>query len=241
MSMYDRIKQRDKEIARRHAGRPRYFSLSPTRVSLTRVLLPMAQSHLSGRCLDAGAGMSAYAPSLKKWVDDYVAMDVQPDPRLDAVGSVMQMPWRGESFDCVFCSQVLEHVPDPEAALREFHRCLKPGGRVTISVPHLAYLHNEPNDYFRYTRHGLRVMLERAGFVDIDIKPAGGLLSFLGHIPSVLLKALFQPIPVINHIVFSLNSVYSHLVAWIDARVETRKIFALNYVAVARKPEAPHE
>ncbi len=241
MSLYDQVKHRDREIAREHAGRDAYFSLSPTRVSLTRVLLHAARGALKGRVLDAGAGMTAYAPKLKNSVDEYIAVDIQHDPRLDAVGSVMQLPIQDQTFDGVFCSQVLEHVDDPQAALNEFYRSLKPGGAVVLSVPHLAYLHNEPHDYFRYTKHGLRVLLERAGFVDIEIQPAGGLLSFLGHIPSVIAKSLAKPIPGLNWMVCAFNAWYSHTVASVDAYIETRKIFALNYVAVARKPGAPHE
>ncbi|MDP8245115.1 MAG: class I SAM-dependent methyltransferase [Candidatus Hinthialibacter antarcticus] len=241
MSLYDQVKQRDREIAREHAGRDAYFSLSPTRVSLTRVLLPAARQVLRGRILDAGAGMTAYAPALKESVEDYVAVDIQSNPRLDAVGSVMQLPLRDEAFDGVFCSQVLEHVDDPQAALHEFFRCMKPGGALALSVPHLAYLHNEPHDYFRYTKHGLRVLLERAGFVEITIQPAGGLLSFLGHIPSVIAKSVAKPVPGLNWTVYAFNAWYSRAISYIDAYLEPRKLFALNYVAVARKPGAPHD
>ena len=117
----------------------------------------------------------------------------------------------------------------------------KRGGGIALSVPHLAYLHNEPHDYFRYTNHGLRVLLERAGFVDIEIHPAGGLLSFLGHIPSVIAKSVAKPVPGLNWLAYAFNAWYSRAIAMIDAHVETRKIFALNYVAVARKPEAAHD
>ncbi|MBZ0257721.1 class I SAM-dependent methyltransferase [bacterium] len=241
MSLYDQVKQRDREIAREHAGRDAYFSLSPTRASLSRVLLPAARKALHGRILDAGAGITAYAPALKESVEDYVAVDIQYHSRLDAVGSVMQLPLRDEAFDGVFCSQVLEHVDDPQAALHEFFRCMKPGGALALSVPHLAYLHNEPHDYFRYTKHGLRVLLQRAGFVDIEIQPAGGLLSFLGHIPSVIVKSIARPVPGVNWLVNVVNAGYSKAVAFVDAKVEPRKLFALNYVAVAHKPEAPHD
>lgn len=236
MNLYDRLKTRDSQIADQTAGGGDYFTLSPTRASLARVLPPAIQKHIRGVCLDAGAGRMAYRRLLAPRADEVVTLDWQPRPGLDIAGSVMELPLRDECLDSVLCSQVLEHVPDPAAALREFHRCLRPGGALVLSVPHLAYLHNEPHDYFRYTKHGLRVLLERAGFDTVSIEPAGGLLSFLGHIPSLTAKAAFARIPVLGACVMAANRVYSQAVAWADARFDPRKLFALNYVAVARKP-----
>ncbi len=236
MGLYEWVKRRDKQLADQIAGSPLYFHLSPTRSSLYQKLLPLIQSYLHGRCLDAGAGRSAYQILLKEHVRESIAADVQPHSGLDAVGSVLQLPFADSSFDSVFSSQVLEHVPNPEQGMRELFRVLKPGGTVLISVPHLAYLHNEPHDYCRFTHHGLRAFLSRCGFEVVDVIPAGGLLSFLGHIPSVLLKSAFASIPGFGIILLRLNALYSKVVVWLDERVETRKIYALNYIAVAKKP-----
>jgi len=236
MSFYDWLKRRDRASADRLAGDEYYFSLSPTRWSLYRALRPRMSQYLRGRCLDAGAGRMAFACQVDKQVEDYIPLDLQLRPGLKIVGSVLDLPLRDVTLDSILCLQVLEHVPDPERALREFFRCLKPGGTLLLSVPHLAYLHNEPHDYFRYTRHGLEVLLRRAGFGIVEIQPAGGLLAFLGHIPSMVAKALFFGIPGINRLAVRLNSGYSKLVCWIDERVEKRKLYALNFIAAARKP-----
>lgn len=235
MSLYDSIKQADAKLADDSAGSSSYFYLSPTRVSLSKVLFPAIEQHIRGKCLDAGAGRTAYKDKLLQHADEVVSLDWQQREVLDCSGSVMELPFRDDTFDSVFCSQVLEHVPMPEKALQEFHRCLKPGGSLVISVPHLAYLHNEPHDYFRYTKHGLKAMLERNGFDCVDIEPAGGLLSFLGHIPSVIVKALFAHIPVVGSVVMFGNRYYSQLVAWLDGLIDQKKLFALNYVTISIK------
>lgn len=235
MSLYDWIKRRDKGVADDSAGTDAYFSLSPTRWSLYQTLRPIIPRAIHGRCLDAGAGRMAFALMARSRADVYLCMDIQIRPGLELAGSVLDIPLQNESLDSILCLQVLEHVPDPERALREFHRCLKPGGTLLLSVPHLAYLHNEPHDYLRFTRHGLRAFLERAGFRDIEVTPAGGLLSFLGHLPSMLVKSIFAPIPGLNRAALLINSLYAKTIAWLDARVETRKLFALNNVATARK------
>ena len=52
-----------------------------------------------------------------------------------AAASALQLPFADRSFDKVLCSEVLEHIPDYQAALAEIYRVLKPGGLLAISVP----------------------------------------------------------------------------------------------------------
>lgn len=52
-----------------------------------------------------------------------------------AAGSALQLPFADHTFDKVLCSEVLEHIPDYQAALAEIYRILKPGGLLAISVP----------------------------------------------------------------------------------------------------------
>jgi ubiquinone/menaquinone biosynthesis C-methylase UbiE len=71
--------------------------------------------------------------------------------------------------DAVLSTQVLEHVADPLSVLAEFFRVLKPDGRLWLTAPFVWYLHEEPYDYYRFTSHGLRFLLERAGFIEIEV------------------------------------------------------------------------
>ena len=55
---------------------------------------------------------------------------------LDCVQSdALSLPFEDGSFDRIIASEVMEHIPDDEAAMRELHRILKPGGIVAVTVP----------------------------------------------------------------------------------------------------------
>lgn len=235
--MYQSIKERGRAASDHYAGSEEYFSLSPAGLTLLDALSPMVERYCRGRVLDAGAGRGAYRRLLNTYSEEYIGMDIAASSETSVVGDVQALPFADECFDTVFCSQVLEHVPEPKAALSEFRRLLRPGGHLILTVPHMSWLHNEPHDYFRFTRHGLAHLFETTGFVLKTMSPAGGLLSLLGHIPATLCVNSTFGIPVVHPVARVLNKLWVRGVAWVDERVEKKKIFALNYVCVTVKGE----
>jgi SAM-dependent methyltransferase len=134
------------------------------------------------------------------------------------------------------CLEVLEHVPDPFQAVREIHRILKEGGILIVSVPHLSRLHDEPHDYYRYTRHGLRYLLEQNGFDIQVLEQRGGLFSFLGHQLSTLVLGLVWRIPLLRQMAWFINSwLVVRGADLLDRHLDRSGIFALGYTVVARK------
>ena len=54
-------------------------------------------------------------------------------------GSIWQLPFSNDSFDCVICSEVIEHIPAGELPFLEICRVLKPGGMLVIGTPDYAH------------------------------------------------------------------------------------------------------
>ncbi|TSC80421.1 MAG: hypothetical protein G01um101425_75 [Candidatus Peregrinibacteria bacterium Gr01-1014_25] len=139
----------------------------PERIALHQQLVRYG-GVLHGDVLDVGAGrFNRYrvcCPNVAFW------RTLDPDPRwqADIIASAEAIPTPDASFDGVLCTQVLEHVAHPQAVVREIFRVLKPGGVCLLTIPQWNELHEEPHDYFRYTKYGLRVLFEEAGFrVDV--------------------------------------------------------------------------
>jgi SAM-dependent methyltransferase len=135
--------------------------------------------------LDAGAGEGSY----RKWFrhQRYVGVDLGIGDAawnysgLDTVADLHELPFAADRFDAVLNVVTLEHVREPACVLRELWRVLKPSGRLLLVVPHEWEEHQQPHDYYRYTRYGLEYLLGGAGFQNIQIQPVGGYFRLLSR------------------------------------------------------------
>ena len=157
-----------------------------------RLLADAARRHLGqlgGRVLDVGCGTSPYREFLPAGAR-YVGLDrAAGASHADVRGDVGALPFADGSFDGALCTEVLEQSPRPWQALAELGRVLRPGGRLYVTVPFDWHFFDEPRDYFRFTTHGLRALLDDAGFAVDELEPVGGLFSALG---GKLLEELVQ-------------------------------------------------
>jgi ubiquinone/menaquinone biosynthesis C-methylase UbiE len=72
------------------------------------------------------------------------------------------------SFHIIICTEVLEHVSNPFAAVAEINRILKPGGRVYVTTPFNFRIHGPLPDNWRFTIHGLRQLFSNMNVLSIE-------------------------------------------------------------------------
>jgi len=199
---------------------------------------PAILSYARGKLLDIGCGDMPYKDLIQSKVDEYDTFDTEKRAEgVTFIGDVQNMDMITDaSYDSAICLEVLEHVKYPHKALSEICRILKPGGVLILSAPHLSRLHEQPNDFFRYTKYGLSSLLEEVNFDVVEITPRGGIFSFLGHQSSTGFVCLFWNIPVVKWLVFFLNKWLCVKVCYfLDKIFDKKKILASGYTCVAKK------
>ena len=166
------------------------------------------------RCLDVGCGAgTSYAPRIVAKGARYVGVDVSPNAVAAAraagldtrvIADAGELPFEDESFDVVTCIEVLEHLLRPDHAVAEALRVLRPGGRLVVSTPNVAYWRLRANLLFGlwnpagdelarerpwrdphirfFTPRTLERMLRQTGFARIERGAHGG--RFLDHATS---------------------------------------------------------
>jgi SAM-dependent methyltransferase len=86
-------------------------------------------------------------------------------------------PLPDDTADLVLATETLEHIPDPRGFLAEAARCLRPAGRLMLTVPFAARWHYVPHDYWRFTPSSLQMLLGEAGFGEIGVFARGNALT----------------------------------------------------------------
>jgi SAM-dependent methyltransferase len=198
--------------------------------------------------LDSGAGDCKHAllfPQAR-----VVKLDINPRRyrrygEIDVAGDLHALPCRDNVFDAAINVEVLEHLPEPEIALREIFRILRPGGRLYLVAPQGWEEHQVPHDYFRYTQFGLRYLFDKIGYRVISIAPLGGYFWYMGHRIPVSYRYFFPSerkrlwkildAPLRHPARLVLRTLIPYLCYYLD-RFDTKKTYTLNYACICEKP-----
>ena len=103
--------------------------------------------------------------------------------KLDIVSDIIDIPLPDKSIDAIMCTEVLEHIPNPVAALNEFRRLLKPGGYLLITAPFASLTHFAPlslcfrfKPFFFYEHH-----FKNLGFDIVSLELNGNYFEYIAQ------------------------------------------------------------
>jgi len=132
--------------------------------------------HFKGdKVLDLGAGTNYANKYAKVECNSYETMDIDIKTKPKYVYDINEEICCGmlahfrERYDAIFCIETIEHTWDPVTVFENFNKMLKPGGKLFLSVCYI-YPHHGKNDYLRYTDNGLKKLLEKTMFENIEIE-----------------------------------------------------------------------
>jgi ubiquinone/menaquinone biosynthesis C-methylase UbiE len=129
---------------------------------------------MQGKLLDVGCGNSPFKFLVNNKTCQYIGIDIAGADNFDYKNAGIitfdgeNIPFDDESFDNILCTEVIEHIPNPEKIIAEMHRVLKPNGFCIITLPWSARVHFAPYDFCRYTPYKLAFLFQQFKKVDIQ-------------------------------------------------------------------------
>lgn len=161
------------------------------------------------RILDAGAGQLRYKPycdHLNYVSQDFAQYDGKGDnkglqvgtwdqSKLDIICDIVNIPEPDASFDAIMCIEVLEHLPNPTLAIKEFSRLLKKNGYLILTAPFCSLTHMAPYHFYSgFNKYFYDYHLNDYGFDVIEMNTNGNYFEFLAQelrrLPSVSEKCI---------------------------------------------------
>jgi SAM-dependent methyltransferase len=204
-----------------------------------RVLLKFSKKYFAGSLIDIGCGNKPYKTLLKPYVSSHVGIDhehtLHEKSKIDRFGTAYDIPAEDSEFDCALCTAVLEHLEEPEKALRECYRVLKRGGVAIYSVPFIWHLHEEPRDFYRFSKYGLNYLFQKVGFEIIEVKALSGFWVTFGQLFVYNIyrfnRGPLRLIPIIPLIGLLIQGI-----SYLLDRIDKTEQWTWMYMVVVRKP-----
>lgn len=203
--------------------------------------------------LDVGAGEQAnrrYCQHLNYVSQDFCQYDGCGDraglqterwdtSRIDIVSDITDIPRESASFDLVLCTEVLEHVPNPVAALNELCRLVKPGGQLVMTSPFWSLTHFSPYHFSSgFNRYFFEHHLPQNGLVVEEMVANGNYFACmaqeLGRLPDIFQKYTGKKQGLAVRIATRLLLPALKLAAGEDKG--SSELFCFGYLVRARKP-----
>lgn len=200
-------------------------------------LEPRIHRYAKGILLDVGCGDKPYEIMTRGYAQSHIGLDhpqtQHSSDQIDIFGTAYEIGLSDSSVNTILCTVVLEHLERPQNAITEMYRILSPGGYLLLSAPQCWHLHEEPRDFFRYTKYGLDHLLKTSGFEVVEQIPLSGFIVTFGQEFCYLLNYFRSSVlkPLVTSIQWLVQTTALVLNRW-----DTSYSFTWAYLTVAKKP-----
>lgn len=168
--------------------------------------LEESKRYMKGLVLDLGGGRKR--GNFKETDANWIVIDIEKNFIPDVLADVHHLPFKNNVFNCIKCTELLEHIQNPDVFIKEITRVLKPSGNLILSSPFNFNIHSDPYDFQRFTGYKLKRMLED-NFEIKMIKKQGLYFTVLGdmlkraaiNMNSGLRYAFYLTIPILDLLV----------------------------------------
>lgn len=204
-------------------------------------LLADAAPYVHGAVLDVGCGMKPYEQLLGSQATHWTGLDFVQSAaghtRADVFGSALDMPFESASFDTIICTQVAEHVPEPMRLFSECARVLRTGGILLLTTPQTEEIHEQPHDYYRYTRYGLQYLAEAQGLQVLALHPFGGAAQAFALLAARELPCAqrIPPLFALSRLLVAAINLTGAILDQLWLATGDRRAITIGYLLIARK------
>lgn len=227
--------------------RPRWYAiiLNPyyiARRKLYKAICNFSQTLTNKKILDLGCGCKPYESLFVG--SEYIGIDIyggghsDQSKANDLFFDGKKIPFDDNTFDAVICTQVLEHVEDPEKLIKEADRVLKAGGIFFVTCPFVWQEHEVPYDFRRYSQFGLKKILSENNFVVKSINGTTGIFETVGQLVSSFIFEMVGKKKVIRLSAAILICFPFQLFSIMLDFIFRHKGMSLDYVVISKKYEA---
>jgi SAM-dependent methyltransferase len=196
--------------------------------------------YASGHLLDLGCGKVPLYGFYRSYIEDNTCVDwsnsLHQNKHVDLFMDLNHpLNLDKSTYSTIILSDVLEHIRNPDHLWKEMSRVIQKDGYLLMNVPFYYWIHEEPHDYFRYTKYALMSMAEDNDFEIVEIKPLGGVPEIIADIVSknlMNIRILGKPL-----VLFIQVFVRSFISLGIGRKLSssTSEKFPYGYALVARK------
>lgn len=207
---------------------------------VSRYVTQALRQYARGSLLDVGCGDKPYAEVIKALpaVTSHTGLDRKDSPHTGKdvsieIESDVYNIRECDKYDTILCTQVFEHLEEPENALLAMNRALREDGILLLSTNFIWHIHEQPRDFFRYTKFGLQYLVEKAGFKLIEVKAMTGFwVTFGQELAYYIYK--FGSISLLKPVVFVLVQTIQ-IASLILEKIDKDESYTANYLVVAKK------